>query len=135
MSGRRRDIGNSIVFLGLLLILLIGYHGWFRNSTPSPELADSGITPTASPSPITTSYPVEAPAPLPGDTPPAPLPKISDAQPVETTEPPETEHAGTLLTIRSMIEQELDRDAHTYLSTLPREVLLNAELRKYVAIL
>lgn len=135
MSGRRRDIGNSIVFLGLLLILLIGYHGWFRKSTPPPELADSGITSTVSPSPVATSFPAETTPPLPPGSSTEPLPKISEAQPVETAEPPETEHAGTLLTIRSMIEQELDRDAQTYLSNLPREVLLNRELRKYVAIL
>lgn len=135
MSGRRRDIGNSIVFLGLLLILLIGYHGWFRESTPPPGVGDPGlVTPVSSP-PVPASFPVDAPPSPPAATPTASLPQISDAQPVETAEPPATEHAGTLLTIRSMIEQELDKDAYTYLVNLPREVLLNAELRKYVAIL
>ncbi len=135
MSGRRRDIGNSIVFLGLLLILLIGYHGWFRKGTSPSEISDPEMTTTVSSSPMTTSFPLDAPPSPPLGEPTGPLPKISDAQAVETAEPPDTKHAGTLLTIRSMIEQELDRDAHTYLSNLPREILLNAELRKYVAIL
>lgn len=140
MSGRRRDIGNSIVFLGLLLILLIGYHGWFRSSTPPPEVGDPGFETTFPPSPVAASLPVEAPPspsapPASPAVPTPPLPRISDAQAVEVAEPPATKHAGTLLTIRSMIEQDLDRDADAYLSKLPREVLLNAELRAYVAVL
>ncbi len=137
MSGRRRDIGNSIIFLGLLLILLIGYHGWFSKSGPAPEGGDPGIMSAVSSSPVAPPLPLEAPPSLtsPAGAPTAPLPQLSDAQAVETAEPPVTEQAGTLLTIRSMIEQELDKDAEIYLSNLPREALLNAEIRRYVAVL
>lgn len=127
----RRDIGNSLVFLGLILMFFVGYHTWVSPNTlppTAPEFSSEEESTTG----ISQPTPSKRPAPLVQEEAPPPSPQ---ARPVPMGEAPESTHSERLMAIRHLIEQKHAADAEATLGALSEDILKDPTLKPYVAIL
>ncbi len=144
MAARRRDLGNAIALLGVILLCFVGYHAWVKPEIPLPENPpakvstenneDEGEEPSeenASP-PITKENANPRPLPVPDGT---PLPTAPSAKVVENEVLPETDHSEQLKKINHLIKDQHGAEAEAMLGELAPEITSNPELSLYIATL
>ncbi len=133
MSKSRGSIGNTLVFLGLILLAIVAYNHWIKQNPDSPVPPQAPLQENPAPSTgidrdlsamLSEPLPVE-----PGDL------HVREARLPEAGALPASPHTDTLAAIRTLIELRKEAEAEAKLTTLPREILDAPEHRPFVAIL
>ncbi len=126
----RRDIGNFVVFLGLILVFFVGYHAWLKPKNSPPVIPEVPPTEPAQAAPAEPSH-----DPPPRHTGEGVAPETPEPRLVALGDVPESSHAETLKEIRTLIELDQGAEAEAKLGALPNEVVGDPKLKPYVAVL
>ncbi len=102
----RRDIGNFVVFLGLILVFFVGYHAWLKPKNSPPVIPEVPPTEPAQAAPAEPSH-----DPPPRHTGEGVAPETPEPRLVALGDVPESSHAETLKEIRTLIELDQGAEA------------------------
>ena len=134
MAAKRRDLGNAIALLCVILLFFVGYHTWLKPDIPIPVAPSVETTSDddEDDSPSLANQDKPAPPPLVDGK---PAPTAPSTKTVEMGEIPETDHAEILKKISLLIKEEHGAEAEAMLGELDPEITKKQELSPYIATL
>lgn len=129
---RRRDLGNAIALLGVILLFFVGYHAFVKPEIPLPEKPPVETSAEDDDSPPQTTKDNPAPRPLPDGQ---PVPTAPSTKLVEMGKIPDTDHSEHLKKISHLIKEDHGAEAEAMLGELDPEITKDPKLSPYIATL
>lgn len=133
MSRGAQKTGNVLLLLGFTVLAWLGYLILYKDDSSQIPPVEESLPPSTSPPYVTETTTAEqtdtSESAVLGAGATGLAPSVHAPQPASFT------HAGALLSIRTLLQQERLREAKAKLQELPRSITSNSKMRSYVATL